>query len=126
MLKYKLDITFEDVVLYADGATKAIYKRLPNDDSAMNALEAYRARRSKDLTASSNAVITETDTEDSEEETEEAIASINHVQVRPIGQIGQIQEVDAYEAPDAAELYRNPAEIDLSAVTKSYIIVPSI
>jgi hypothetical protein len=126
MLKCKLDITFGDVVLYADGAMKAIYKRLPNDDSAMNALKAYRARRSKDLTASSNAVITGTDTEDSEEETEEAIPSINHVHVRPIGQIGQIQEVDAYEALNAAKLYRNPAEIDLSAATKSYIMVLSI
>jgi hypothetical protein len=45
MMNYKLDVTMNDVYLYLEGATKAMYKRLLNNDTTRKALEAYRARR---------------------------------------------------------------------------------
>jgi hypothetical protein len=45
MMNCKLDVTIGDVYLYSEGATKAMYKRLLNDDTIRKALEAYCARR---------------------------------------------------------------------------------
>jgi hypothetical protein len=41
----KLDVTIGNVYLYLEGATKAIYKKLLNDNITRKALEAYCARR---------------------------------------------------------------------------------
>jgi hypothetical protein len=89
MMNCKLDVTVGDVYLYSEGATKAMYKRLPNDDTTRKALEAYRARRLQQQPASTNVVIAnatdeEEPTEESEDEAEEVVASINHVQISDI------------------------------------------
>jgi len=85
----KLDVTIGNVYLYSEGATKAIYKRLLNDDTTRKALEAYRARRLRQQPASTNVVIAdatdeEEPTKESEDEAEEVVASINHIQISDI------------------------------------------
>jgi DNA replication initiation complex subunit (GINS family) len=104
MMNCKLDVTVGDVYLYSEGATKAMYKRLPNDDTTRKALEAYRARRLQQQPASTNVVVTDATnegepTEEPEEEAEEVVTSINHVQM------SDIHQLDHYPAPDTTELY---------------------
>ena len=41
----KLNVTFGDVILYTDNVMKSIYKRLLNNKSIKEALEAYRAKK---------------------------------------------------------------------------------
>jgi hypothetical protein len=44
-MNYKLDVIISNVYLYLEGATKAIYKRLLNNDTIRKTLEVYYARR---------------------------------------------------------------------------------
>jgi hypothetical protein len=118
MMNSKLDVTFGDVVLYADNATKSIYKRLPNDESAKEALEEYRAKKQREKPYGASAVLADVENED--EEYDKDIPSFNHVSANGL------REIDEYPARSASELYKDTSEIDMSAVNTAYIMVPSI
>jgi hypothetical protein len=118
VINSKLDVTFGDVVLYTDNVTKSIYKRLPNDESAKEALEEYRAKKQREKPYSASAMLANVENED--EEYNKDIPLFNHVSANGL------REIDEYPACSTSELYKDTSEIDMSAVNTAYIIVLSI
>lgn len=108
-------------MLYADEATKSIYKRVPNDDASKEALEAYQAKRNQQRSVGALAA-----TAKSASDEEEGVYDASFPSINAFLDDGLLKAVDNYPAPTATELYKDPKGIDLSAVTEEYIMVPSI
>ena len=109
-------------MLYADEATKSIYKRVPNDDASKEALEAYQAKRNQQRSVGGALAATAKSGSDEEE----GVYDASFLSINAFLDNGLLKAVDNYPAPTAIELYKDPKGIDLSVVTKEYIMVPSI
>ena len=105
-------------MLYIDRVTKSIYKRLLNDETAKEALEAYRAKRAYKKPYSASAMLV--GMLDDDEEYNEELPSFNYVLAN------DLRIFNKYIARSVNELYKDIAEIDISAMNIAYIIVLSI
>ena len=105
-------------MLYADRVTKSIYKRLLNDETAKEALEAYRAKRAHKKPYSASAILV--GILDDDEEYDKELPSFNHVLANDLRMFNE------YPARSINELYKDIAEIDMLAMNIAYIMVLSI
>jgi hypothetical protein len=103
-------------MLYIDNITRSIYKCLLNDNDSKEVLEAYYTK--KQLLSSARALL-------GEEEFDKNTLSINYVYSSDIHSTS-IRKLEECNLPLANNLYTNLGEIDMSTITKVYIIVLSI
>jgi hypothetical protein len=103
-------------MLYIDNVIRSIYKRLLNDNNSKEALEAYCTK--KQLLGSTRALL-------GRGEFDKNILSINYMYSSNIHPIS-IRKLEEYDLPSVNNLYINLGEINISTVTKAYIIVLSI
>ena len=107
-----------DVIHYIDRITKSIYKRLLNNEIVKEALEAYRAKRVYKKSYSISAILV--GILDDNKEYNEELPSFNYVLAN------DLRVFNEYLARSTNELYKDIAEIDMSAMNIAYIIVLSI